>query len=444
MPIDPRLSLAVQPPAVETPAEVEGRMRSLAQLAQREQMNSQAIQQNQFSLRQAADAAVERERKMQAAEKVRGILSQQPDLEKALPEIIKVDPEAGAAFSKHLEDTRKARVEAQTKALELEGKRRDAIGSALGSILSVKDPEKQKSVYRAERAALLAGGLFAPEHLPENVSEDELKAFALRALPYEKQVELGLKQAQEGRAAAKEGRDAKEFEATLPGKQAEADSKTMAALGQALGAATNQKEWTDALNALVDRGYSTARFPAVYSPEAAKAAGQLGLTPRDRASAERAAADASERVRHNKTTEAQGAERVSIARERARRGEGGGEGGAATGPSKEDRGEARKLQSEIDRIEAQLGKLYAQNEGIGALSKTDSWEKDDKGARTKGTADFARNNAEIEQLKKRRDELMGRKDKLYRPSGSARSSVNDVIQRRLKKPATAKDLFSQY
>ncbi len=88
----------------------------------------------------------------------------------------------------------------------------------------------------------------------------------------------------------------------------------MGAAGQALSAAADAASWGQIRGGLQTLGAPAevlAMFPVEFSPEAVGQAGQLAMTPEQRASAGATAATRTETARHNRVMEAQGAQRLA-------------------------------------------------------------------------------------------------------------------------------------
>lgn len=95
-----------------------------------------------------------------------------------------------------------------------------------------------------------------------------------------------------------------------------------------------------------------------------------------------------------------------------------------------DHGEARAIQTQIDKLQNTKRELHAKRAQIGELSKSKDWKNDTKGMRTKGQGEYEQVSAKLREIGEQEKELKARMDSLYgRHSGPV---------------ATAEDLFRSY
>jgi hypothetical protein len=262
MAIDPRIALGYQPPQIqqESPFSLYGQTLQIKDLMQRGQMR-------EAQMREAQDAEGRRV-------KVRDILGRQPDLGKAVPEIMAVDPETGIKLSEHVDKQRKSKMEFDEQSHAQSMRQLAALDQYAGMATD-------QSTYEQAINLGLQRGDITPELaalLPGRFDPAKVQQFRQSLLPLKDQLDLKLKEAQEARAAAGEERTATEFNVTLPGKAADAKQKVITA----------------------------AQFE------------EMGMSKSD---AERIAADAAraaETARHNRTTEKLTAQGQYLADARAR------------------------------------------------------------------------------------------------------------------------------
>jgi hypothetical protein len=130
MPIDPSIPLAYRPAQILTPAEAETRMLTLAQMeqaqrlreqqqrlnearmAQQSQLHQQRLQMGEQNLRSLQLRAKQDAEKLERAERIRSLLAEK-SVEEAMPEIMKIDPEAGFVFQKRIDEQKQRQLEQQ-------------------------------------------------------------------------------------------------------------------------------------------------------------------------------------------------------------------------------------------------------------------------------------------------------------------------------------------
>jgi hypothetical protein len=122
--------MAYRPAQILTPAQAQTRMATLAGLEQEQRLREQQqrlneermaqerlfgqqrLQLGEQNLRALQMRVKEAADKLDRAERIRGLLGQK-SLEEALPEIMKIDPDAGFAFQKHLDEQTQRKLEQQ-------------------------------------------------------------------------------------------------------------------------------------------------------------------------------------------------------------------------------------------------------------------------------------------------------------------------------------------
>lgn len=378
MPIDPRIALGVEPgPAPYTPGELEQRRLTLASLGRQEQLGQQQAELNDMRLAEGKQKQEEYAASVERAGRARAVLEKHGgDIEKALPELWSVDPAAADRFETHVFDRKKRDYETRKMEIEQAGAKSKRLAEIAGTATDQASLRRALGMAASEK-------LLSPEQIAaigdtwDEKTAAAVKQFRMQAMDVSKQLdearkndEHGWKKAEEERKKAAEARTQAVHEATLPSKKA--DPKT---------------------------GLTPMQAATVKGQEAARA-GQ--------------AAARSETARHNKAMEEKANRRVASERD-------------AT--AKADRKEAEKIQQQIDQLQKEKRALDSERAGIGQMSKSKAWQKDEKGMRTKGERDFARVTQRLEEIKKDEQELIRRKDQLYSRSSTV---------------TTAEDLFKSY
>jgi hypothetical protein len=228
MALYPTIPLQGRGPKIETPAEIDTRLATLANITQQhalgeqqQRLNQQRMQANTQALDQQQMQMTEQQAAAERAAKVRDILSQEPDPDKAIEQVRAIDPDAAVKIGEHIAKRRTAQLGEQKTQTDLEKselglltERRGLIANALGAVLTAP-PEQRAAIYAAQRNALIATGKFKPGDIDEQMPDEAtLRAFALSRLTPDQQAAFQQKEAAEGRAVEL-------HEATLPGKTAD-------------------------------------------------------------------------------------------------------------------------------------------------------------------------------------------------------------------------------
>lgn len=371
MPIDPRIALGVDPgPAPIMPSELQQRRLTLADLARREKLDQQQAEMNDMRLNEGRQKQAEYSASLERAGKVRGVLEKHKgDIEKALPELWSLDPAAADRFETHVYDRKKR--DFDTKKLELE--QASARAKRLGEI--AQTATDQSTLRRAVGMAV-AEKLLTPEMAAQigDAWDDNSKAavsqFRNQALSVEKQLEEARK--------AEEHKWKSEEEARKAAKEKR------------------------------DAELHKATLPSKTADP------KTGLTPAQAATVKGQESARGETARHHRAMESKEDRRVTREDDTQRRA---------------DRKEAEKIQSQIDALQKEKRTLDSERAGIGQMSKSKAWQKDEKAIRTKGERDYARVTQRLEEIKKDEQELIRRKDQLYSRSSTV---------------TTAEDLFKSF
>jgi hypothetical protein len=214
MPLNPSIPLQVRVPQVQSPVEAVGRAMSLADMAQRRRVNDLAFR--------------EAQRKADEERQVREVFSRIPDPEKALPEIMKINPNVGMAFAKSIRERQKADLDQQESQVKLAAARTKRLGELAGGITdegtfrSTLDLAEKEQLLPPEHAAQLRAMPWNPE------TQALVQGFQRRAMEVHQQLSSRLAE------------DAAKREAELhPSKLTEAQNKATVS-GVELG--TKQRE----------------------------------------------------------------------------------------------------------------------------------------------------------------------------------------------------------
>lgn len=370
MPINPNIALGFQPgPAPILPSQLEQRRMTLANLGRQEQLDQQQMQLNEQRIGEGRQRQAENAAVLERAGKVRSILERHGDVEKALPEIWAVDPAAADKFEGHLYDRRKRDFETKERELKVASARASRLAEIAGT--ATDQPTLQRAVGMAVAEKLLTAEQAAQIG---DTWDDNTKAavnqFRMQALDVGKQLDEARKSEEQGWKKAENDRKAAAEKRAQELHEASLPSKT--------------------------------------------ADPKTGLTPAQAATVRGQDAARGETARHNRAMESKEDRRVTREEDTNR---------------KADRKEAEKIQSQIDALQKEKRALDSERAGIGQMSKSKSWQKDEKGMRTKGERDYARVTQRLEEIQKDEQELIRRKDQLYSRSSTA---------------TTAEDLFKSY
>lgn len=271
MAIDASIPLQVRPVQLPDPMEGYGRLLALKNLARQNQTGDLQLREQELQLQEQQQDMQDRQKANQILEQAGG------NVEKALPMMVgKVSPKMYQDFQKSHLDTRKALAELDDKKLTITKYQNEQLAGLTGQAIALPDDQ-----YAAQWPTLRAAALqINPElQLPEQpFPREQLGAFRTTFMTND----AYLKEEERRRLAAKEQRDQQEFDATLPGKVADATQKQLGVAAQTVP--DNQADWTrwrNGLNAPI-----AAQLPAMFSPAAAEKARQMGMTAAEQGTAE--------------------------------------------------------------------------------------------------------------------------------------------------------------
>jgi hypothetical protein len=290
MPIDARIPLGYQPPQLIDPDKVR-----------QEHVQTQMQQQH---ARLYEMEAKQKEADIQEQQAFKDALGRGA----AMPDLVKASPRYAAQHQKTLADQRKADYDAKKAELDLTAVQMNVFGRIAGTVRDTP------SLMRAGDQLLKMG--LIPKEIHDHIAQsgftpevaNVLQQHMQQALTVEQQIEQArkviedqYKAAGEERAAAKEGREVRQFETQLPGMKADAEAKQMSTAGQAVGAVNNQAaydQWRAGLSSEVQ-----SRTPVMYSPAAVSIVSRMGMTAAQRASTDATATGQAEQARHNAASE---------------------------------------------------------------------------------------------------------------------------------------------
>jgi hypothetical protein len=140
-------------------------------------------------------------------------------------------------------------------------------------VQQITDPDERASTWNTLRNARIKDGTHQANEIPAQVPDDETLSGIVNSNKATSDM-------------AKEALALQEQKAKLPGEQAEATTKRYSALAQTMGGANEQLSWTARRNLAVQNDpQASSLIPEQYSPEAAQAVRQLGITPEQAAKA---------------------------------------------------------------------------------------------------------------------------------------------------------------
>lgn len=266
MPIDPRIPLGIAPPAYIDPQEIENkrlerqyRLSSLRGAEQQQQI--QAMQMRQAEQELADDQAFR--------SALRGG-AQGADL-------VKIAPKQGTAFLKTQNEMKAADLKRQMNELKLGHEKATQWGSIAGSVTD--EPTFYRAVGDALRRNLINTDE-ATQALKAGWNEQTaqwLKQSGAQALDIKSQLEQKWKELEFGIKQKEEARAAEKFGIEKPGLQAESAAKQLGLAAQTVTPVANQQqydEWRASLPPDVQR-----RTPAMFSPGAVAMIQRQGMTP---------------------------------------------------------------------------------------------------------------------------------------------------------------------
>jgi hypothetical protein len=286
MPIDPSIPLGYRAPAYIDPQRIR--------LAQQEhEQNQQASAVRQLQLEKLGQDAADDKNFREAVG--RGATA---------AELMKIAPVRAIAHQKALSEQRKSDVDFQKEKLNFADLQAKIFGKVASTV--VDTPTLVRGAAQLRELGLIDQATH--DTVVQSGFTDEVAGFLKQhiqsALDVQQQLEEArkvlddqYKASEEGRKASKEERESKEFTAKLPGVQAETESKQLTTAGQSVGGVNNQAaydQWRAGLPPEVQK-----RIPVMYSPAAVNIVSRMALTAQQRATADQAAANATETGRHN-------------------------------------------------------------------------------------------------------------------------------------------------
>lgn len=204
-------------PDMPSPIESYGRVLTLKQL-----MQQGALQQEQLELAKAN--AQERQRGIEIGEKIRGVFSETPDLEQALPKIMGLDPQFGIAIQEKLNAEKSKLADVQKKQFDMMVQKSKRKAQFMSSA-------KDEASYQNAIKASIAEGLVSQEEAQQALAQpwspelaSMLEQQARMEMDFAARLESEYKANDEGRKAA-----------LHPAQLAKADSDALHAAQQASG-----------------------------------------------------------------------------------------------------------------------------------------------------------------------------------------------------------------
>jgi len=230
MPLDPSIYRNIKPLKWEMPSEAAARHANLANIGQRQVMQSQAIRQHELAYRQNLET-------QERARRVREIMMSPGDPELKLAELWKVDPAAARVTEDHLTEQKQKAQALRDAKIAARDKIERMVAGNIVPLLGSADVETLNKGLAGARARFAADKLVGQDpdaqefvnQIPREFKSVEDYRNWLGGISPEvvrAHDEGTFRVTREARAAAEEVRRKAEFEATLPGKKVNAEGLT--------------------------------------------------------------------------------------------------------------------------------------------------------------------------------------------------------------------------